>query len=344
MPRPEGQGLRQNFVPRLTTMAIGYLPDMNQFIGRRMFPNLTVGAQSFEYNIFPRGEWLRPQGKKLANAEAAPLGGFKFDKGLGSVDEYGVAANWTNRDLNNAEVGGISSVQLKNMKTLFVTFQAVLALEIDMANLVRTDANWTLVKTGVASAPSTNQFLQWNDPASDPVSNVKAWKLEMLLSVGQEPNRFQITQEILNALSEHPDIIDRVKYTGTSDSPAKVNLQSIQALFEIDNMTVPKSVQNTAQEGAADAIAFIWGKDAFLYFAPDAPSIEQPSAAYRFSWGAADGYTGPQPFGRGVNAEGLYIANYVTNRPSAEWVESRWYTVPKVTGAGLGIRLKTVVA
>lgn len=351
MPRPEGQGLRQNFSPRLTNMAISYLPDQSMFIGRKIFPNITVGASSGEYNIFPRGEWLRPQGKKLANAEPAPLGGFKFDKGLFSVDEFGLAANWTQRDLNNAEVGGISSTKLKNMKTSFVTFQAHLALEIDMANMVRTDANWSLVKTGVAAAPGANQFLQWNDPASDPVGNVKGWKMEMLLLTGQMPNKLQLTQQIMDALTEHPDLIDRVKYTGTNSQPAKVNQQTVAALFELNDIMIPMAVQNTAQEGAADVISFIWGKDAFLFFAPDDPSIEQPSAGYRFSWGTAAGggpsgtsVVGPQPFGRGTNAEGLYIANYITDRPAAEWVESRWYTVPKVTGAGLGMRLKTVVA
>ncbi len=344
MPMPEGQGLRQNFNPRLTTMAIGYLPKQEDLIGRRVFPGITVGASSGEYNILPRGEWLRVQGKKLANNEAPPLGGFKFDKDVYSVDEYGLSANWTQRDLNNAEVGGISASRLKTMKTSFVTFQAHLALEIDIASLVRTDANWTFVKTGVAATPTTNEFLQWNDPASTPVSDIKTWKLAVQLATGIRPDRAIFTRPIMDALEEHPDIIDRIKFTGTSGSPAKVNQQTITELLDLKEILVPDAVKNTGEEGATDVIDWIWGKDAFLFYAPMSPSMEEPSAGYRFNWGSADGYVGPQPFGRGTNAEGLYIANYTTNRPAAEWVESRWYTVPKVTAASLGVRIKTAVA
>jgi hypothetical protein len=342
MPTPEGRGLTQNFSPRLTNMAIGYLPNQSMFIGRRVFPGLGVGASTGEYNILPRGEWLRPQAKKLANYEAPPVGGFKFDKGLYSVDEYGISKPWTQRDLNAAAVGGIGATRFANMNTEFVTFQAHLALEIDIAAVVRTAANWTVSKTGVTTiTDAAVQFLKWSDPASDPIAYIKALKMTMQLSTGFRPNKMLMSQSVLDALSEHPDLIDRVKYTGSNSSPGKVNRQSIAELFEIDEILVPEGVQNTAQEGAADNISWIWGNDVFLFYAPAAPSIELPSAGYRFNWtGAADSDgVGPAPFGGRVNSEGLYIARYNTSRPAAEWVESRWYTVPKVTAPGLGILL-----
>lgn len=344
MPRPEGAGLTQNFSPRLSRLAISYLPTMAGMIGRQVFPGVTVGSATGEYNILPREEWIRLQGKKLANNEPPPLGGFAFTKDTFSVAEYGLAANWTQRDLNNADVGMIGAARLRSLKTQFVTFQAQLALEKDVADMVRTDANWGFVETGVSASPSTNEFLQWNDASSDPVSDIDAWKLLVFYATGFTPNRMVLPKEAINALKLHPDIIDRIKYTGSSGAPARVNLQTLTELFELDQILVPQSVYNSANEGATATIVSLWGKDAFLFYAPMAPSMEEPSAGYRFNWGAADGYVGPQPFGRGVNAEGLYIANYQTDRPAAEWVESRWYTVPKVTGANLGVRIKTVVA
>jgi hypothetical protein len=346
MPQPEGSGLTQAFSPRLTNMAIGYLPGMTEFIGDKIFPAVPVGAQAGEYNIFPRGEFLRVQGKKLANNEAPPLGTFNFSKGNYTVDEYGLSANWTQRDLNAAAVGGIGAGKLKSMKTQFVTFQARLSMEIDMAAVVRTSGNWTTNQTGVSSGPSTNQFIQWDQSTSDPVTNVKAWKEVMRLATGFVPNKMQLSQAAINALSEHPDIIDRVKYTGGNNSPAKVNKAALTELFEVDEIVVSLAVKNTANEGAADAISDIWGKDGFLWYTPGAPSMELPSAGYRFNWvaGMDSDAVGPQPWGRGLNGEGLYINNYTTDRPAAEWVESRWYTVPKVTGAGLGMLLIGVTA
>lgn len=327
-------------------MAISYLPDQAMFVSRLIAPGVPVGGESGTYNIFPRGEWLRPQGKKLANGEPAPLGGFKFTKDVYSVAEYGLAANFTQRDLNNAALGGISPTRLRNQKTSFVTFQAHLAMEIDMANMVRTAANWTETHAGVASAPTGTQFIQWDQATSTPIANIKAWKENMRISTGFEPNKVLMAQKVVNALAEHPDIIDRVKYSGSGANPGRVNLQTLAELFELDQIVVPKSVQNTAHEGQADAISDIWGKDVFLFYTPPTADMESPSALYRFNW-VGDAWTdgtGPQPFGKGVNAEGLYINNYLTDRPAAEWVESRWYTVPKVTGPGLGILATAAVA
>lgn len=346
MPTPEGRGLTQNFSPRLTNMALGYLPKQTMFIGRQVFPAIGVGASTGEYNILPRGEWLRPQGKKLANYEPAPYGGFKFDKGSYTVDEYGLAVPWTQRDLNSAAVGGIGATRFVNMKTEFVTFQAHLSLEIDIAAIVRNAANWATVRQGIAVVvdPAT-QFLKWSDPASDPVAYIKALKLTMQLTTGFRPNKMLMSQAVLDALTEHPDLIDRVKYTGSNGSPAKVNKQAIAELFEIGEILVPEGVQNTAQEGAAEAISWIWGNDVFIWYAPDAPSTELPSAGYRFNWtGAADSDgVGPAPFGGRINSEGLFIRRYRDDRLAADVAESRWYASPKVTASGLGILLKDAV-
>jgi hypothetical protein len=344
MPQPEGRALTQNFTPRLTNMAISFLPKQTMFIGRQVFPAIGVGAQFGEYNVLPRDEWLRPQAKKLANGESPPLGGFAFQKATYSVDEYGVSANWTNRDLNNAQVGGI--VGLANLKTEFVTFQAHLSLEIDIATLVLNTV-WGQKLNGVAAGEdNVTTFRKWSDPASDPIALIKQLKLTMRLLTGFKPNRMLMGEAVLNALTEHPDLIDRVKFTGSNGAPAKINKQSISALFEMDTeILVPEGVQNTAAQGAAANVQDIWGKNVFLWYAPDAPSIEVPSAGYRFGWtGAADsGGVAPQPFGGKLNSEGLYIARYVTQRPAAEWVESRWYTVPKVTAVNLGILLTNAV-
>lgn len=347
MPQPEGAGILNGFSPRLTNMALGYLPSMTQFVGSKVFPSCPVGAQTGSYNILPRDEFIRAQGKKLANGEPAPLGGFKFTTGTYSVSEYGLATQITNRDLANAAVAKLGAGRLRNMKTQFVTFQALLAMEVDIATLVTTGGNWTNAYSGVTSSPSSSQFIQWDQSTSDPISDVKKKKEVMRLATGFEPNKMLMTQPIVNALSVHAEVVDRIKYTGSSGSPAKVNLQTLAELFEIDEIVVPKSVQNTAHENATTAISDIWGKNVFLWYTPgEGPSMELPSAGYRFSWagnGDSEG-VGPQPFGMGLNPEGLLIRNYMDLRAGTEFVESRWYTVPLVTGAGLGILMSSAVA
>ena len=343
MPMPEGRRLTQNVSPVLTNMAMSYLPGLTQFVARRVFPRVTVNAPTGVYNVLPRGDFLRPVVKKLANNEAAPIGGFNFDQDVYDTAEYGIAANWTDRDLVKANVGGIGAAGLIRAKVLYVTIQSLLGLEIDTANIIRTAANWAGSVTGVAAAPGAGQTLQWSNPASDPIGWVKDIVLAQSLATGFPINKAIIPPAVIRQLTEHPDFIDRVKYGGNNGRPAQVSMEAIQDLLGIPEIIVPGGVVNLAEEGLADQIDWIWGKDMWFGHTPDSPSMEMPSAGYHFAWNGQDG-TVPAPFQGQANENGLFIRRYTTDRPAAYFVESRYYTVPKATAPALGYLFKDAVA
>lgn len=343
MPMPEGRRLTQNVSPVLTNMAMSYLPTLTQFIARRVFPRVTVGAPTGVFNILPRGDFLRKEVKKLANYEAAPIGGFNFDQGVYDTAEYGIAANWTDRDLVKANVGGIGAAGLIRAKTLYVTIQSLLGLETDTADLVRNPANWSTNYIGVSGAPSApGETVPWNDPASDPIGFVKDLKLSFQLATGFPLNKAIMPPTVIRWLTEHPDFIDRVKYGGNNGRPAQVDMNAIQDLLGIDEIVVPGGVVNLAQENQPDQIGWIWGNDIWFGHVPASPSMEMPSAGYHFAWNGQDG-TVPAPFQGTANENGLFIRRYTQERPAAYFVESRYYTVPQVTGPGLGILFKNAV-
>ncbi|MBU0801430.1 MAG: hypothetical protein KKA05_10585 [Alphaproteobacteria bacterium] len=342
MPQPEGRRLTQNISVVLTNMAMSYLPNLTQFVARRVFPRVTVGAPEGSYNILTRSDFLRPVVKKLANHEAAPIGGFNFTQGQYSTEEYGIAANWTDRDLVRANVGGIGAAGLIRAKTLYVTIQSLLGLELDTANLIRTPGNWAFSATGVAAAPGAGEFLKWSDAASDPIGQVKQIILAMTLASGFKPNKMIIPPTVIAQLSEHPDFLGRVLYGGTNGQPAMVNIDALKSLFEIQDVVVPGGVVNLGKEDQADNIDWIWGSDVWIGFAPAEASMEMPSAGYHFAWNGQDG-TIPAPFQGPSNENGLFIRRYTENRPAAYFVESRYYTVPKVTGSSLGYLLASAV-
>lgn len=348
MPQPEFRGLTGSYSPLLTTLAISYLGGIQEdYVGRRLFPGVPTANSFGIYKKIPRGSFLRSKAKKLANNEAAPIGGFDYAEDNFSVDTYGIAANWTDKDLNAAQVGGIGAANLVRHKTLYVTQQAMLRLEQDTATLTRNFGSWSTNYTGIASgggAPTSAQFIKWSDYLnSDPVSDFKRWKESMKLATGYDPNKFLLTRAPWRILSEHPDIIDRIKYTGTSSAPAKVSLQTVAALFEIDEIIVPGGVINSAEEGQPDAVDWIWGADCWLGYTTAAPSIDNPSAGYHFNWTGAGMGTSPAAFQGQVNDEGMHIRQYTENRPAAYFVESNLFTTPKVTATDLGNAITSVI-
>ena len=52
-------------------------------------------------------------------------------------------------------------------------------------------------------------------------------------------------------------------------------------MFEVDELLVGKVIRRTSKEGAADAFADVWGKDALLFYKETRPSLKRASFGYQ---------------------------------------------------------------
>jgi hypothetical protein len=360
MPMPEGSQLSQDFSPILTTLSMSFLPKfapaangLGGFVAAQIFKNVSVGSPDGTFPVFSRADFMRIEAKKLANGEPAPIGGFGVSKAAYSTDNYGIAANWTARDLAEARRGGYAEAKIIRAKTLYVTGQCIMRREIDTATLIQTAANWTLTYAGVTAAPTGPQFVQWDQVASSPVDDVIVWGQAMFDLCGFRPNTMVIPRLVWNALRRNQSLIDRIKYGGTMDKPTQITLQQLKALFEIDDIYVVEAQYNSAPENLAAVYASIWAtKTMWLgYIAPgDNPDGEEPSAGYAFTWDGsglglpAGAGTGPASFDAVANPDGIFIRNYDTKRPAARYVEAELWTTPNVTAADLGMTMTAVIA
>lgn len=120
---------------------------------------------------------------------------------------------------------------------------------------------------------------QWNDYANSvPLTNIQTGKTAMHAKIFRNPNVLVLGQEVFDQLTEHPDIIDRIKY-----SQLGVAAETLLAkLFKIDRVIVAGAGYNSAFEGQSDAMAYIWGKYAWLLYVTPRPGIKQVSFAYHF--------------------------------------------------------------
>ncbi len=356
MPMPEGSQLNQNVSGVLTTVALSFIPKMDAFVGKNIFPFVPVGAQTAQFNIWKQGDFLRRQMRALGNAEPTPRAGFSTGTGTYKTAKYGIGTSYTAQDLAEARRGGLSDQMLVNNKTYFVTFQAMLELEMQVANIVQTSGNWTTVLSGVTSAAVLGtSFLQWDLPSSQPIDDVMAAREAMRLLTGFAPNKMVMGQQVWLALRKNPQLISRIVYSGTQEKPTEITLQLLKALFEMDDIQVGTQVYNTTPEGQADSFSYIWGKYVWLGYVTDAPSIDNPSAGYTFGWvgaataglpqGAAAG-PGPNDFGSTPNADvpGLFIREYPENNPAQMVIESQLWATPNAVSASLGTLMTGVIS
>lgn len=349
MPQPEGGQLDFGYNPILTSIGLNYLPKLDQYIGPDIFPSVGVASPVGTYNVWKMGDFLRRNGKEIANYEAVPLGGFSTGQQTYSVKNWGVGTPYTARDLANARRGGMSDQAFRNGKARWVTTQGVLEKEFRVQALIQTPGNWSTTIAGVASGPTALQFVKWDQAAATPVDDVLLWKRKMRLLTGFAPNSMVIPELVMLALKKNAQVQDRVKVSLTGDNnrnPVKITDDHIKALLELDNLWVPTGVYNSAAEGQADVLADIWTYNImWLGYVTRTPSMEDPSAGYDFAWtgdtseGVPGGLTGegPQNFGAVKNDKGLFIREYPDLPRAAIVIEGMIWSQPNVVGAALGM-------
>jgi hypothetical protein len=128
--------------------------------------------------------------------------------------------------------------------------------------------------------------MRFDESLGDPVKTIR-YALKQIEIAGRRPvNKVAFGADVFECLIDHPDILDRVKHaSGNTNSPATVNETTLAALFSVDKILVAKQVYNTKPKGQVAVMSRIIGpKDMLAVIAPDAPSIDTPSAGYSFAW------------------------------------------------------------
>ena len=316
----------------LTNISIAMIQSAAAFIASRVFPNIPVGKQSDRYYTYDRGMFNRDEMELRAPGAESSGGGFTVD----NTPSYYCPNYSFHHDIPDEVRANADAVLNPDREAVsFVTQKALIKREKLWVAAYLAGSVWGGTdQTGVASTPGANQFLQWNDANSDPIGVVKAQKTAILESTGFEPNKLVLGRRVWDALADHPDIIDRVKYGQTPGSPAMVTRQAVAALMEIEEIVVAQAIENTAKEGQTNSHSFIAGKKALLVYAAPAPGLMTPSGGYTFSW------TGLL----GSGAEGNRIRQFRLERNRSDRVEIDMSWATKLVAADLGRYFASVVA
>lgn len=306
----------------LTNVAVAYFQNARNFIADRVFPNIPVQLQGGQYWIYNREDWNRDQMKKRADGTESAGGGYKLERGVYFADVW--AFHKDIGDQTRANAGGL--INMDRDATNFVSMKGVLRREIAFAEQYLVPGVWDFELDGTSAAPAAGEFLQWSDPNSTPIEDVRSAKRAVLQRTGFVPNKLTLGVAVYDALLDHPDIIDRIKYGQTPGSPAMANEQILAQLFEVEEVLVSRAITNLATTGATENNDFIVGNHALLSYAPASASILEPSAGYTFSW---NGYLG-------MSGQGFRIKRFRMEPIASDRVEIEMAFDQKIVAADLG--------
>jgi len=316
----------------LTQISIAFQQDAANFVADKVFPVVPVAKQSDRYYTYDRGSFNRDEAKKRAPGTESAGGGYNID----NTPTY-YADVWAFHEDVSDQVRANADAVINPDRdaTEYVTGKLLLKREKQLMSNYFTTGKWTTDITGVASAPSGVQTIQWSDyTSSDPIVDLRRQITLMLQSTGFKPNTLLLGQQVLDALVDHPDVIDRVKYGQTPGSPATVNENTLAAILGINRVMVSCAIENTAAEGQTNAHSFLAGKGALLTYAAPNPGLKTPTGGYTFAW------TGLY----GAEATGGRIKKFRMDHIESDRIEGEMAFDLKLVAADLGCFFASIVA
>ena len=272
----------------LTNMALNYFQNFNDYFARAIFPICRVRQSADNYYKFTLEDLLRDGWqRKPAYGKVDPtVIGEETDTYAVKVYQMIMGIDEIRETDIQRRQGPSIATNSRQWQTKAIAEQANIHQDIAFANAFFRKGVWANELEGIDDTnPTGNQFIKWSNDNSDPITFIAEQKLAMKEKTGRMPNRLAMGANVMNALRKHAGILERVKYGGTSANPAQVSQKAIAELFEVQHLTVMNSIHNKAKQGKEADMGFIADPNAILLaYAPDSPSINEPSAGYIFQW------------------------------------------------------------
>ena len=267
----------------LTNISVGY---KNQYyIAEQIFPAVLVEKRSDIVPKFTKSAWFRDEAKELGEREPPPVSGYNVDlSDTYYCREYGFAHFISDARRDNTD----QPFDAVRDGAMWVTDKLLLKAE----RMFVTDF-W---KTGVwgTDVAGGADFTKWSTYAtSTPIVDLRGWMRTVRRSLGGlAPNTLVLGDLTFDVLADHPNLLDRIKYSSSSDSPALVSPNLIAQLVGVERVLIGQSLYTDDPEGTAESgVTYtpLWDDDALLVYVAGRPSLFTPSAGYTFVWRTAFG-------------------------------------------------------
>ncbi len=320
----------------LTNVCLSYFQNLSGFVARKVFPIIPVPTSSARYYEFDKGDLARDNmARKPEFGHVAPGIYGKRDKFYHcGVDQVITGVDQIST-LDFQRTNAPAVIDPRRSKVRWIAEQMNIHLDRIWAAKYFNAGSWTHIYTGINSGtPGADQFYCFDNENCDPVIIVIRLRNRMLLAGLRKPNKMVVGANAYIALTVNPSILERIKYQGSEANPANVTANVLAQLFGLDEVVIAESVYNAAPYGAEDDMRFICNPDDILLtYTTNAPSIEEPSAGYTFTW---------DMLGNGqYTAVEQYLGEQSTH---TEFMEGLLCTDPEITSPDLGVFLKGAVS
>jgi hypothetical protein len=240
----------------------------NALVSELVAPRVPVDRQSFQYVV-----WNRDDQRVPASTLRAP-----GDRPGTVRRSYSVAPFMCR---SHALSGSVPyETEAYGMGLGFSTKQALAKQLIAQINLDRevTVANTILNLTNFPNGVTLSGSSMWDPGAGGhPITAVEGFKAELRQAGIQDSDMILILSDpVATALLTHPDVIDRLKYWNIQ---AGITVDMLSRCFNVKCVRASAITLSTT-----NVASFVWGVNAVLAYAQDAPTQDDISCMKTFTW------------------------------------------------------------
>lgn len=238
-----------------------------------LFPSAPVSAYGGQVIEFGKESF------RLYNTRRAPGGAVKRIQFGHSGKPYAIVPNALEGLVpieHMTDANAVPGINLAARAVNVVLRSVNLGLESDAATLARNAANYD-AQHKLALVGGTSS---WGVATTKPSADIETAKEAIADSIGIEPNTVVLSRKAFNKLKQHPEIIERTKYT----SIQSLTTELLQTLWDIERVVVAGA---KVASGAADTFGDVWGSDVIVAYAslgsPVGANVEEPSYGYMYT-------------------------------------------------------------
>lgn len=264
--KPTLQDIR--FDPILSNVSVAY--KNAKYIAELILPIVGVKTKTGSFYKFDKSKFRKVPTLRGAGASAREVG-YGLSKSTAYVSkDHALKELVPNEFKDEAESPLSPEMDASENVTERLLIEKEYDLAAYMANTGNLTNNTTLAGTD-----------QWSDYAnSDPIDDVEVGIESVRSKIFLPANTLILGQQVYNKIKHHPDIIERVKYSGFG----KVTADILAELFDVDRVIIGAAGRNTAVEGQTDSLDYIWGKHAWLAYITPRPAKNSVSFGYHFQY------------------------------------------------------------
>lgn len=252
----------------LTNVSLAY--PSPEYVAEQIFPSVPVAKQSGKHFVYDRGRFRLNNADRSAGSNSNEVTLSLTTSTPYMADDHALRQFVTDEDVDNAVEGTDPFVDATENTTDMLNSAREIELAAMLTNTSILTQNTTLSGTA-----------QWNDYTnSDPFADVETARTTIYSNSGVNPNTLILGRQVYDKLKHHPKVLARIQYV----SMGVITPEILASVFEVDKVIIAGAMKNTATEGQADSMSYIWGKNAVLAYIAPRVGIKIMTLGITYAW------------------------------------------------------------